>query len=340
MSTIHDVAEAAGVSISTVSYALSGKRPIGAETRHRINEAVDRLGYRAHAAARSLAGEKTGLIALSSPMRASTYAPAHMAFTLAVVAAARKFDYDVVLLVQGEATSGLRRVVSSRLVDGIIALDVETADERVALTKELGMPAVFVGVPNDTEALTCVDLDFEHAARLAIDKLVEQGHRVIAFVGHPRPVYDGVSNFPPRFRNSLLSYAAAIGVTLVESLPDPEASGDTILADLLSQRSDFSAMIFHCDEPMKARALDALIDRGYRIPEDISVISACTTEMPGMLLPQFDTIPLPAEVTCGRGVELLLEQLNTGPQPHVELVQPHYDARGTVAARTEDTIPR
>lgn len=332
MPTIHDVAKAAGVSISTVSYALSGKRPIGEETRKRIDVAVNELGYRAHAGARALAGEKTGLIALSSPMHRSTYAPAHMAFTLAVTTVARSFDYDIVLLVQDDATSGLRRMVSSRLVDGIIALDVEAVDERADLIRSLGVPAVFVGLPENRDGLTCVDLDFAEAARVSVDRLVAFGHREVAFVGHPRRSYDGVSNFPPRFRDSLHASVNARGIGLVECLPEQGMSGESILQELRAQSPGFSAIIFHCDDPMKIAVVEALADRGYRIPEDISVISACSTEVPGIPYAQIDTIPLPAHVTSGRGVELLLEELGTQRIPRVELIPPTYEDRGTVAA--------
>ncbi|MGZ8805274.1 MAG: LacI family DNA-binding transcriptional regulator, partial [Microbacterium sp.] len=67
MVKINEVAEAAGVSISTVSYALSGKRPISADTRRRIEDAVRELGYSPNAGARMLAGSRTQIFALTEP---------------------------------------------------------------------------------------------------------------------------------------------------------------------------------------------------------------------------------------------------------------------------------
>ncbi|TFC46145.1 LacI family transcriptional regulator [Cryobacterium sp. TMT1-21] len=84
MASIHDVARVAGVSISTVSYALSGKRSIAESTRLRITNAVEQLGYRPNAGARMLAGTRTNIFALTAPFHAETSAPAHMAFVLAV----------------------------------------------------------------------------------------------------------------------------------------------------------------------------------------------------------------------------------------------------------------
>ena len=142
MTTIHDVARVAGVSISTVSYALSGKRSVSVSTRRRIEDAVRELDYRPNAGARMLAGRRTYILAVTEPLRADTYAPAHMAFVLAVATAARRYDYDVLLLTQEEAAGGLRRVTSSRLVDAIVVLDVLTEDERADLVRTLDIPAV------------------------------------------------------------------------------------------------------------------------------------------------------------------------------------------------------
>src|SRR5690606_33683974 len=139
--TITDVARAAGVSISTVSYAISGKRPIGEKTRRRVEQAIAELGYTPNAGARALAGRRTHILAVTEPLRPATCTPAHMAFVLATATAARRYDYDVLLLTQDEATGGLQRVTTSRTVDGIVVLDVLAQDERAELVRALGVPA-------------------------------------------------------------------------------------------------------------------------------------------------------------------------------------------------------
>src|SRR5690606_40143799 len=90
MTTIHEVAQAAGVSISTVSYALSGKRPVSEKTRRRVEDAAAALGYTPDAGARMLAGRRTHIFALTEPLRADPHAPTHMAFVLPTPIPARK----------------------------------------------------------------------------------------------------------------------------------------------------------------------------------------------------------------------------------------------------------
>lgn len=333
MTSIHDVAKAAGVSISTVSYALSGKRAITETTRKRVEAAALELGYRPNAGARMLAGKRTYILAVTEPLRADTYAPAHMAFVLAVATAARRYDYDVLLLLQDEAAGGLRRVTSSRLVDGIIVLDVTTDDDRVALVRELGIPAVVVGVPGDTEGLVCVDLDFEAAARLAVDTLADAGHRTVGLLGEPRSVYESGSNFPLRFRDAFLEHAQRRGLEARFAMPTRDASAArAAVQDLLGPGTDLTGLVMHCEESIQTTALQLLAEQGLSVPSDVSVLSAASTFDTAALPVPLDVIPLVPERSCDRAVELAIEQLDGPVRPRVELVPPTYVSRGSVAA--------
>lgn len=338
MVSIHDVAQAAGVSISTVSYALTGKRSITESTRLRVEEAATALGYRANAGARMLKGARTNLLALSAPLHAGTHAPAHMTFVLAVVNAAREFDYDVVLLTQDDATDGLRRVSQSSLVDGIVLLDVSTTDERVDLVRELGVPATVIGIPADTEGLTCVDLDFERAAWLAVERLVALGHRRIACLGQSPAIYERGSNFPPRFRDAFIAACEANGIAPVFRPCDEDATSVARALDDIETELGAAptALVFQSNEPVQAMALDLLGRRGVRIPEDLSVVSACSSFDTAHLEPAIDVIPLPAEQSCARAIALTMRQLDGPVPPHVELIEPWFIEYGSVAAPPVD----
>lgn len=332
MTSIHDVARVAGVSISTVSYALSGKRSIAESTRLRIASAVEQLGYRPNAGARMLAGTRTNIFALTAPFHSETYAPAHMAFVLAVATAAREVDYDLLLLTQDEATSGLQRVASSRLVDGIIVLDVSAEDDRVDVIRALGIPATFIGIPADATGLVCVDLDFEAAAELAISRLVAQGHHAIGLIGHSPGVYARGSNFPPRFRDGFVRAAAEQQVDTAFAMPERDGSSVRAALDALyRERPGMTALVLHCEETVQAAVMDILRERGIRVPQDLSVISACASFDTDHFEPPLDTIPLVAADSCTRAVELAIQQVAGPIEPRVELVPPRYFERGSIA---------
>ena len=160
MTTIDDVARAAGVSVSTVSYALSGKRPISASTRERIERAVRDLDYRPHAGARALASQRTNVLALMAPLRVDVNVGVIMQFVTGVVTRAQTYQHDVLLLTQDDH-AGVERVAAGSMVDAVIMMDVEADDPRLPILRRQRQPAVLIGLPRDTAGFSCVDLDFE-----------------------------------------------------------------------------------------------------------------------------------------------------------------------------------
>ncbi len=221
MAKIHEVAKAAGVSISTVSYALSGKRTISAETRQRIEQAVRELDYRPNAGARMLAGRDAPTSSpLTEPFRADTHAPAHMAFVLATSIAARRFDYDVLLLTEEEATAGMRRVATSGARRRRCSCSTShPTTNGSTLARRTRMPSVFIGVPDDHDGLVCVDLDFEAAAA---SPSTASPTRATARSGSSatRRSPTRSSNFPPRVRAGFERRAAELGIAHAVALPD------------------------------------------------------------------------------------------------------------------------
>lgn len=334
MATIYDVAKRAGVSISTVSYALNNTRPISAETRGRVEQAVRELGYRPNAGARMLASTRTHILALTAPMHAETHPPAFMAFVLAVVTAARERDYDVLLLTESDAIDGLRRVASSSLVDGIVAMDVSLEDARLDVVRELALPASVIGLPRDPGGLVCVDLDLERAGALAVERLHGSGHAAIGLLGHSQNLYDRGSAFAPRFRDSFLATAAAMDVPAAFTPAERSPSGIAAALDVLDERLPaMTALVVNSNEYVHGLVLEALRDRGRRVPDDLSLLSACSTFSTDGFTPPLDVIPLSAPPLARRAVELVLAQVGGVVEPHVELIEPTYVAKGSVVPR-------
>lgn len=172
MVTLAEVAQHAGVSASTVSYVLSGKRSISASTRERVEHSIQQLGYHPNAGARALASSRSNIIALMVPLRTDMYVPVMMEIAIAVATSARTHGYDVLLLTGEEGPAAVRRIAGSSLADAMILMDVELHDERLPLLRDSGRTAVLIGLPADTSGLTCVDLDFEATGALCVDHLM------------------------------------------------------------------------------------------------------------------------------------------------------------------------
>jgi DNA-binding LacI/PurR family transcriptional regulator len=333
MATISDVAKAAGVSISTVSYALSGKRTITASTRERVEAAIRELDYEPHAGARMLAGATTKILALSAPIHADGHLPTHMRFVTAVVDTAHKYDYDVLLLATDDDVSGIRRVAASSLVDGVVAMSVKAQDERVAVVQRAALPAAFIGIPGDDgEGVSCVDLDFERAGRLAVSTLADAGHRTIGVVGHPPTYLERGTGFVQRFNIGLEAEAAARGVRIhVVSPTLAHSSAERAFDELLESSPDMTAVLFHCNEPVVEAVLRRIRERGLEVPADLSVFAACASYDTSHLTIPLSAIPLPLDQMCRIAVESALRQVRSVDAHGVELISPVTEDRGSVS---------
>ena len=129
--TSKDVARVAGVSQSTVSYVLTGKRPISEETRRRVLDAIEHLTYEPNAGARALASQRTSVIGLVVPFHAGSDPPGVLPFIETIANAARERDHDVLLVTSDEGSAGLRRLAGRSLCDAIVLMDIEAHDERI-----------------------------------------------------------------------------------------------------------------------------------------------------------------------------------------------------------------
>jgi DNA-binding LacI/PurR family transcriptional regulator len=329
MVTLADVARHAGVSQSTVSYVLSGKRTISASTRKRVERSIRTLGYRPHAGARALASRRTSVLALVMPLRPDLYTPAGMEFVISVVTAARRHAHDVLVLTNDEGPEGLRRVAGSALVDGLVLMDVQLRDERIPVLRELDLPAVLIGVPEDTTGLTCVDLDFTAAGARCVDHLADLGHRRIAFVGFGDDVYRRGSGFAIRARAGVTSQAAARGVDCEEiTSAATRERVDALVERLVLAGAPVTGMIVH-NEAVLPMMLDALRATGRRVPDDVSVVAIAPDDIAEMPSPAVSAVDLPAEAMGERAVELLMSKLGGRPELSTTLLAPRLVERAS-----------
>ncbi|WP_062517748.1 LacI family DNA-binding transcriptional regulator [Demequina gelatinilytica] len=334
MATIAEVAEAAGVSISTVSYALSGKRSIKPATRDRVLAVAAELGYSPNASARMLAAQRSQIIAVSEPVHADTDDTAHMTFAMETTKAARVAGYDTLLLVHDDAVEGMSRSAATSLADGIVVLDVDEDDPRVELSRTLSCPTVFIGLPADTDGLVCIDLDFEAAARIAVDRLVDSGHRALGLISHREDTVLRGSNFPRRFLRGFIAQAEARGVAYAVTHPHGHTAQGSV-DRLLKKLPELDGIVLNTTTDVAASLSPALATHGLSIPEDVSAIAAGVTFSTGRFAVPLDVIPLDAHASCEAAVRLLVTAIETGEHtPQTVLLVPDYREAGSVLARS------
>ncbi|MCK2244977.1 MULTISPECIES: LacI family DNA-binding transcriptional regulator [unclassified Crossiella] len=331
MIKITDVARHAGVSPSTVSYVLSGKRSISEQTARRVEESIRVLGYRPHAGARSLAGSRAKVFALVIPLRSGVHVPVMMRFVAAVATAARRHDHDVLLLTQEEGAEGLRRVARSALADAFVLMDVQLHDERLPVLRELDRPAVLIGLPARDYGFTCVDLDFAAAGERCVRHLAGLGHREIVLIGSPPEVYARETGFAARVRDGLQRAAGRLGVrtTVCPCAADPEAAR-VLARAVLRERPEATSLVVH-NEFVLDSLLAELGRAGVLVPRDLSVLALCPDEQAERAAVPLTSVAIPAEELGERAVQLLVAKLEGHEPPRTALLPPRLTERASTA---------
>lgn len=333
MTTIGDVARRAGVSRSTVSYVLSGKRTISQETRDRIELAIRELGFTPNAGARALATAQTMVLGMLLQFHADEFAPAMLQYVLPVSAAARELGYDILMVTDPDGAAAIRRIGASAMVDGIVLLDVTHQDPRLESLRSVSKPGVLIGLPADTRDIDAIDLDFAQAARVLVDDLHDHGHREVTLISPPYHVVERGGSYVWRFRDAAIARADELGMRLHpyygESRPP---AVQTSVHRFLDVHPSATALIVHNDATIAA--LPAILrDRGLSVPRDLSVVSLYSRDFGEEFSLPYTAVESAADTLGRQAVGQLVRRISRSPQagqPGVRLVEPVLTDRGSV----------
>ena len=322
MVTLAEVARHAGVSSSTVSYVISGKRTISGATRQRVEQAISELGYHPNAGARALAGKRSHIIALVVPLRTDVYVPIMMEIAISVTMAARQFGYDVLLITNDEGPEGVRRVAASGLADGVVLMDVELEDRRVAVLRELDTHAALIGLPADATGLACVDHDFAAAGALCADHLADLGHRDVAFIGYGPAVYQRHAGYAERTLAGFRERAEERGLRMLHRpCEGTYESTAGAFSRILADRPSTTGFVVQ-NEGAIGPLLSLLRTAGRIVPEDASVVALCPEPLAEQYSPRLTAVTGPAQELGRRAVELLMQRIDGNESDEVTLLTP------------------
>ena len=320
---IEMVAQAAGVSASTVSRILNGTAVVSEAKKQAVDQAIARLGFVPNPMARGLAGGRTMSVGVVTQ---SVDSPFYGVAMRGVEEALGAAGYSP-LFVSGHwnATEEARciDVLRSRRVDGIIVLTGRLSDAALRACAR-ALPVVVTGRSLKAPGLVALNFDNFEGGRLATQHLLELGHRRIAFItgdqGHP--------DSTERLRGYTAALAQA-GVALDPELVVPglyhEESGREAVEGLLDQGRRFTA-IFAANDQMALGAALGLHRRGLRIPQDVSVLGFDNLPASAYTLPPLSTVHHPAE-ELGRLAATAMLQLLRKEKPLVEIPPPRVIAR-------------
>jgi DNA-binding LacI/PurR family transcriptional regulator len=311
MTTIADIAKRAGVSVSTVSYVLSGKRSISPETQARVRAAIDELNYHPHAPGRALASRRTRQIAVLYPTVTNGLSEFQLEFFTAAADAAAGSGYAFQLSTAPVTERALLDLVRSGAIDGLILMEVRLHDWRVDVLRQHGFPFTLIGHCAENDGIDFVDLDFAAAAETAVEHLAQLGHRQIALILGSKE--QQVTEYGPAVR-SLAGFEQAVargGITgtVMHDGPTFEAGHELALA--LAARPEVTAAIVVSPGGL-AGIVAGTYDRGRRIPHDLSLVTMVPQKFARLFTPALTTIDFPAAQMGRLGAEMLIRRLEGG----------------------------
>lgn len=316
--TITDVANAAGVSASTVSYVITGKRTISPATRRRVEETIRALGYRRRGGSPA---PRAGVLAVAVPLAGDRHLGLEMEFLSAAAGAARELGFDLLLVTDDEGTTGLHRVTSAALADAVIVLDAGDDDPRVPVLLASGRPAVLVGAPGPQRGLSAVTLDFAPAGAACLTHLADLGHRSIAHLEPPATLPGHRLRYLKGFTESVRRTAADRGVKAISRPCAPAAEDVAGCLDELLAAGGPTALVVH-DEATLPVVMTALRHRGLQVPADVSVVAVCSDTAAGQQRIRPTAVVLPARELGALAVRRAVRQLDGGPAADPEAVTP------------------
>jgi DNA-binding LacI/PurR family transcriptional regulator len=308
---IADVAEAAGVSKTAVSFAFNSPDRLSEETAARIRGIADQLGYRPDPVARMLTKGQTRAIGLLTPQPLAVVFsnPFFGALCEGVGMAADLEGYGLYLI--SPLHGSLARAVSRASVDGLVAIGLTAGHPEIEEVRRTGLPLVLV----DSLAMpehSSVTIDDEAGAHAAADHLIALGHRefLVIAVEPPAPLVSASpDSITARRLAGYRSALSAAGIGLpdeqVETEPATVAGGAAAFARAWSRGLRPTAVLAMSDA-MAIGVIRAADERGLRVPEDLSVIGFDDVDVAAFVNPPLTTIHQPVRRKGEEAVRLLL----------------------------------
>lgn len=312
--TILDVAEKAGVSVSTASRALTGHPDVSAQTRKRVLSASRELEYRPSMLAQSLVLGKTSTIGLLVSDIANPFYPA---LARSIEDAASDFGYIVVLCNTHDdparSLKYLDRLVAQG-VDGIIHASVGEDEGHLSLAIQAGVPVVVLNRrPRLLHNVDVVVSANQKGAEAVVTHLLELGHRTIGHIAGPE--YASLSEDRLEgYRRALEKWELPFDSTLVVRSKFTREAGAEAVKELL-QREPRPTAIFAVNDVVALGVMDALHEMGIEIPQQISLVGFDDNEIARSPSVQLTTVRQNLHEMGRLGVVQLLDAMSN-PETH------------------------
>ncbi|MDO6619589.1 MULTISPECIES: LacI family DNA-binding transcriptional regulator [unclassified Shewanella] len=291
MATIYDVSVLAGVSLATVSRVMNNNTKVSDKTKQKVLSAMEQLGYRPNSIAQSLASNRSNSIGvLVSQLDGPYYGPMMTEIETALRTANKHVIIAAGHSVESQEKEGVEFLMS-RGCDALI-LDVEAVDDDYLIKLCQGpTPIVLINRYIEEISDACVYLDNELGGYLATKHILSHGHKAIAYISGPKFKLDAKDRLRGHQR-ALTEFDLKFDEQLCFEGDFKEHSGSLAMEHLLSVNKPFTAVVCANDQ-MASGAIAVCLERGMKIPQDLSFVGYDNIPFPQYISPKLTTVNNP-----------------------------------------------
>jgi LacI family transcriptional regulator len=308
MTTISEVAKEANVSRATVSHVINNTRFVSEETRQRVEQAINELGYRPNVLARSLRLGETLTLGLILPDSSNTF---FAEIGRSIENAAFESGYNVIFCNSDEdpeKESLYIDVLTEKQVDGIILVPTCIHCDAIRSLKKLQVPVVLVDRELSDLALDTVIVDNLMGGLKATKYLISLGHQRIACISGPSSINPSAQRLQG-YQQALKEADIQFDESLIRVGEFSAQSGWSLGNDLLSMAEPPTA-VFACNDMMAIGLLRSAHEKGIRVPNDLSLIGFDDIESVSFTNPPLTTIAQPKIEMSRKAVQFLIQRIN------------------------------
>ena len=322
--TLRDVAQLAGVSTATVSYALSGKRTISEETTERINNAIEQLDYVPDLNARSLSMRDSKLIGVvvpqTEPGERLMFQNSFYSEVLGSIEYYARLQGYHILISATDANESYLTLAKKRNLDGIIVIGMYP-DEFYQQMKKTQIPIVLIDSYCNDHYYHNIRIDDAYGTYLATKYMLDNGHKDIAFFSGQLKENGVMKKRLLGYQQALEEFGIAYRSEYVFEGQIDYASGIELANELMKSGLHATGIVAAADI-LAIGAVKGLFDAGKQVPSDYSIIGFDDVEMAQYMTPGLTTIRQQISLKGQKAVELLLKHIEDLDLPKQEEILP------------------
>lgn len=309
-STISDVAKKADVSTATVSRIINGQSGYTEETKKKVINIIQEIGYKPNAIARGLVNKRTNTIGVLLPNLSSRLASALLK---GIENSAHHLDYSVIICdteSDGKRTIEYLDVLTEKQIDGIIITSEWLKDVYEEAIVEMKIPVILVLTASSHLQIPYIKVDDYQASYQATKYLIEKGHKKIGMISGKKS--DKLAGLPriAGYRKAMSDHRLSFSETCITYGDFAYKSGIRCMQELLEASPEITA-VFAASDEMAVGALSCAYKKGIKVPDDLSIIGYDDTQDAEMAIPPLTTVHQPIYEMGKMAVEMLLNTKKT-----------------------------